>query len=415
MEGAMTHIFDLSQTLLAWSFAAGRAGNVWGNQATLTQFFEKALTDGGPWSGVYGADEHAPAANYMVDGFLSSMGDMLLGQDWRITWGPCVFKDLLENCLANGMFVAHSPSQNIYVVAVSATNFISLLATAEEDFDNRPENMVNFPVRLDGFNPIPHRDGNNPSRPQLTGGTATGINILCAHMRDARRHDLITYLKSVEKPAGTKLIFAGHSLAGALAPSLALQLLDQLEGAGWSQADIQVFATAGPQPGNKQFSDLWIEKFASAMARPLNNENSFRQLNNVYWNIFDFVPYAWTNLHGTEYSDWTPYDRNLPERMATKLGLCIDQACVEAHRLYEEHQAFGVECRLSKLRDFPFVGKWPVPYWDEHGQAQSYPQPPASITYAQMQQAKGMAHMGQYLLHAGIDPLTIPPAVRLIA
>src|SRR5688572_22488944 len=49
----------------------------------------------------------------------------LIGTDWSVVWGPVVSQASGSRYADNAMFVAHSPSQNAYVVAIAGTNFLS--------------------------------------------------------------------------------------------------------------------------------------------------------------------------------------------------------------------------------------------------------------------------------------------------
>lgn len=411
--------YDLMQSIFAISLAAGRAENVRGTRDQITDFLEKAVDRGGEWRGRYGSDGEGNLGVYAVKGFLRDVGPNLKSQDWTLVWGPSVFWDSGKGgCLANGMFVAHSAAENTYVVAIAATNFISNYATSQEDYDNHPDHMVNFPIRLD--RPISQQHTTaDAGRPQLTGGTALGVHILCTQMPDRRTgRSVVDYLKSAPKTPGTKLVFAGHSLAGALAPAMALQLRTELGHAGYIVSNILVFATAGATPGNGAFATEWHRNFFGRQEEPgLNPANGFRAFNLLYRNHYDFVPHAFTNINGPPPAYWNRYDDTKKYRMETLVGVCEDILwCPIFNGLYEEHQGWGVACGLQSLSDAAhdgsFVGTLPVNYWDNNGQRETYRAFPTSpVLYIELGKAMGMAHMGQYYNRAGIDPWNIEPVV----
>jgi hypothetical protein len=406
--------FDLFQTALAFSFAAGRAENIWGDKAAITGFFDKALKSGGPCNVIRSATTPRPDAvpsPLQVTGFLSAVGPKLLGEGWEIVWGPCVFADptrtLSPNrtCLANGMFVAYSHSANTYVVAISPTNFASSYAFKMLDLDNAPDSAVNFPVDLSGA--VVPRDGNNPGTMQLTGGTGLGVFNLCK-MRDPRHDaDIATYLAGATKDPATNLIFAGHSLGGALAPSLALQLHERLTRANWTPHRILVLATAGATPGNQKFAGEWAAKFHEMRVGAVNPENRLAHFGTLHWNRLDAVPHAFTNLHGPGEDDWNKATRD--DQVDCPLGTCTDLANIPENLLTKGLQSNARTCDLSKLRDSPFTGRWPVNYWTDEGKKATYQQPRSPLSYDDLTAAKPRAHMDQYLDFAGIDPWEISP------
>jgi Lipase (class 3) len=409
--------FDLAQTALAFAFAAGRAEYIWGTQATITDFFDKALRDGGSWTGIYSRTQ--PASNQepvtmQVTGFLKTTGSKLTAGSWQIAWGPCVYADPLASAakttLANGMFVAYSHSDDAYIVAVSPTNFASLHFVVEkEDFETSPDRMVDAPIDLTTANFTP--SGNNTSNIQLTGGTGLGLHILCTRLRDGNV-GIADYLNNARKTPNTRLIFAGHSLGAALAPALAYQLLEGLEQAGWKRENVSVFATAGATPGNQEFVRDWALKFPPRNIPGVPATNAFKEFNRLYWNFFDFVPYGFANLRGPGDPNWNSnLDSSARDTVVCKIGRSVDENNKLENDLAKTAQENAVTCRLAKLPNTRFDGRFPVRYWSSGGYQTYDAFPTVDMDADQYQFAKGIAHMGQYLLAAGIDPLQIPPPV----
>lgn len=410
--------YDIMQSIFAISLAAGRAENVRGTRDQVLDFFEKAVGQGGEWRGEYGSQDPGQLGVYSVKGFLRETGANLKGRDWELVWGPSVFRDEEKRCLANGMFVVHSREQNTYVVAISATNFISDFATKQEDYDNDPEHMVDFPIRTD--RPIDDQHtGVNTGRMQLTGGTARGVHILCTQMADRGGRNILQFLAFAPRNSATRLVFAGHSLAGALAPVLALQLREQLASVNWNRDNMMVFATAGATPGNRKFADEWHDKFRMiAEMSELNAGNGFRAFNVLYRNRYDFVPYAFTNINGAPPDNWNNYDASKNYRMDTLVGVCVDIfLCPTFNDLYVKHQAWGLQGGLQSLSDAAhdgrFTGTFPVNYWN-NGVRDTYRAfPTTNMLYLELGKAMGMAHMGQYYNRAGIDPWDNEPVATL--
>lgn len=407
--------FDLSQTALAFAMAAGRAENIWGDPGAITDFFAKALGSGGSCSVIYSQskpDDCVRPTPIQVTGFLRTVGPKLTSGFWQVAWGPGVFADPLESpitTLANGIFVVFNHTNNAYIVAISPTNFASLhYVVQNEDFDNDPAHMVNTPVDL-SHDEVQHA-GKDTSRAQLTGGTGLGVYNLCTRIRDANGIGIAEFLTTALKTPATRLIFAGHSLGAALAPALAYQLLDGLEAAGWNRQNISVFATAGATPGNRLFVEDWAIKFPPRDVPNPDANNAFTRFNILHWNKFDFVPYGFTNLHGHDDLDW---NSNTPvlnsETVVCKIGTSVDAKNKTENNLALIAQDRAQACALTKLPNTRFVGAFPVHYWEGGRQATYMAFPTASMTNDAYMFAKGMAHMGQYLIAAGIDPWEIPP------
>jgi hypothetical protein len=409
------------QTTLAFGFAAARAENARGNEGDIERFFRLALDQGGEWLGFHGPQGNDHFGRYHVTGFLADVGDDLDGADlpngkWTIAWGPAMYRDGLKQTLANGMFVVHSAARDMYVVAVSPTNFASDYAVLLEDFDNEPTHMVDFPV--DPNRPIDGQHRNiDRGRPQLTGGTARGVHVLCNLRGPESKLTLPEFLARAVKSSATRLVFAGHSLGGALSPALAQQLDGGLIASGWGRDRIPTLPTAGATPGNLKFFDGWNARFGvREPGTPLHAGNEIRLFNKLYRNKYDFVPHAFTHINGSPPEYWNQYDSSRPKRMDTLCGICVDDACEPMNKLYAQHQLWAILEQLNPLPNVQFVGKFPVRYWGSDGTAQSYARFPAGeMTKDQLDVAMQMAHMGQYYEAAAIDPHDIQPVVRRLS
>lgn len=175
--------------------------------------------------------------------------------DWRVVWGPAVytFKDgIFED---NAMFVVQRLSRpSEYTVAVRGTSSTSILDWIEED------------LRVFHKQPWPLPDGVTPQGdPQVSDSTHIGLDILLNQLTPAgglpgAGLDLATFLAGLISFGPVQLQFTGHSLGGALAPTLALWFR-QSQGLpkGWDpagKASVSAVTFAGPTAGNKDFAAL---------------------------------------------------------------------------------------------------------------------------------------------------------------
>ncbi len=205
--------------------------------------------------------------------FADSAVQALIGT-WETVWGPIVYQHNPNqpSVADNTMYVAQRTDTSTpeYVIGVAGTNPDSWFGWLIEDFTLVP--MVSWPyAKLPS--PVP----------QITQGTNTGINILFGMV--SKGQTLVDFLGSLTSAASANfpLWVTGHSLGGALSPTLALALADQQGQAGkWdpsSLAQISVLPTAGPTPGDFNFSNYYDLRLGSSTSR--------------FWNGLDVVPHAW--------------------------------------------------------------------------------------------------------------------------
>src|SRR5215471_4476007 len=165
--------------------------------------------------------------------------------DWTRVWGPAVFQAPLSNVADNVMYVARTaqtPPQ--YVVAIAGTNFNSVFDILIEDF---------FGGRV-----VPWGYGSPPAGAASSAGTFTGLTILQCLMPGPSMPGGNQYLNdflSMVVTQPVEIVTAGHSLGGALAPAVALWLLDtQAEWDPETRASISCEPSAGPTAGNDAFA-----------------------------------------------------------------------------------------------------------------------------------------------------------------
>lgn len=205
--------------------------------------------------------------------FADSAVQALIGT-WETVWGPIVYQHNTDqpSVADNTMYVAKRTDTSTpeYVIGVAGTNPDSWFGWLIEDFTLLP--MVSWP-----YASVP-----SPV-PQISQGTNTGINVLFGMVSSGQT--LIDFLSSTTSAASASfpLWVTGHSLGGALSPTLALALADQQGQAGkWdpsSLAQISVLPTAGPTPGDFNFSNYYNLRLGSSTSR--------------FWNGLDLVPHAW--------------------------------------------------------------------------------------------------------------------------
>ena len=199
--------------------------------------------------------------------------------DWRVAWGPAIYTFEDAEYQDNGMFVAQQISNPTnYVVAVRGTNFQAVLDWVFEDF-----NVLEM-----------HDWKGGDSSAKISEATHKGVSLLKHKLKsdyylplnELKPNPAILlseFLKDAAKDQKINVIFTGHSLGGALAPTFAL-LFKQAQGKsdGWdSQTNATVKSTsfAGATAGNKDFAEHSNNLLGSDMRR--------------IHNLHDVVPHAW--------------------------------------------------------------------------------------------------------------------------
>lgn len=281
--------YTIVQTVQALNFASNAVAGILGDREKLESLMAVYLNGG------------TLPDKTDFPGFFPIMNPVLAGGDWQPVWGPAVFCALgPQEKATNVMFVAHSASLKTYVVALAGTNFNSVADWIAEDGNVGADHMALYPIA------IPYTDPNNSipldsSKPYVSGATADGVSNLMTKLHDPKTDkDIKKYLASVANASET-LIFTGHSLGGALSPTLAMQLYPraQTSASGWQNVLVQ--PSAGASPGNAAFAQAFAYKSADGKewaypATPTGLTAPFDNWNVDYASKRDVVPHAWNRL-----------------------------------------------------------------------------------------------------------------------
>ncbi|MCY0993468.1 hypothetical protein OV203_40395 [Nannocystis sp. ILAH1] len=224
-----------------------------------------------------------------------------IGQ-WQLVWGPGVLVGK-DGYSVNTMYVSQSvadPSQ--YVISIGGTNFNSPIDTLIED--------------LHVYKQVPWLFNIGAIGAKIALGTAIGLlnlqNLRPAPRLPGEGTTLVDFLRTIVSNK-VHITVAGHSLGGALAPTVALWLADTAQGLvlPWDpgkNATIGAQSFAGPTAGNGEFA-FYSGARLGALLQPA-------------YNTLDLVPHAWAEF-GTPslFEMWKIYEPNIAPPVLPKVDL----------------------------------------------------------------------------------------------
>ncbi|KAF8598753.1 hypothetical protein BDV93DRAFT_547241 [Ceratobasidium sp. AG-I] len=294
---------------------------------------------------------------------LPALTDRYVGADWYPVWGPVVWKHrgaTPDHPPGLTWFVMVNPSLKFdddttcrtYVVVIAATTGETIdsydwryddLATGDTfklhdwfygpgGIKNEPEPASKVPFQYDEV---------------IANGIAQGVHTLAnTPPAENGQSSLADWLKKLEPPTGSRLIFTGHGLGGALSPTLAV-MLSKLKYLGqFGPGNVLVYPTAGLSPGNFHFARLFKETFP-----PIGTAGTYKVWNQNVVNSLDIVPHAWCtdrsedlNLHSTS----TIYDTHPSLEFRVLFWAAVKKLCWLADSSWVAY---------SPLSNSPFSGE----------------------------------------------------------
>jgi hypothetical protein len=221
------------------------------------------------------------------------------GDKWQIGWGPVVWKENPDDTtdgIGNACFVARNKALKFEDGDTYDTYVVSIATTASM-YDWISENIaVNYVVDFNawvsgGIDKPPKKQRGNDEGVFIAYGTAIGVHKLVTEpvpsgLTGVGTGTLIPFLASIPSK-GTKVIFTGFSLGGAISPPLALATRQAGLFNKFRKQDVLVYALAAPTPGNQPFSKSFAAQF------PFYDGPGYRCWNANIVNSLDAVPQAW--------------------------------------------------------------------------------------------------------------------------
>ncbi len=312
-------------------------------------------------------------------GFLSVFNTQVANGPWEIAWGPHVYLAPGCNEATNAMFVAKytdtsvTPNASTYVVAIAATNPASFYDWIKEDAQVEATLTVQWPLPANyvysAHTHLPY-DANTPL---ISAGTALGISNLLNNVKPKNGPDIQTFL-SQSANANDTLIFAGHSLAGALTPTLAFYLYPTgSTNSGWKQ--VLVLPTAGATPGNggpglteknpTGFAQLFTQNFPQVST----GLSPYTTWNTDYANQADVVPHAWNQL-----GDFIP-----TLSLTNPWGVLSAGMAVTLTGLLKTAQGIALDGHYTNLPQTTFAPSGKMYSWILNSQTDQYEYPPTAV------------------------------------
>lgn len=253
--------------LYTLSFFSGAVGNMVGTQASL----QNAIDD-------------------ILPGEIQK-----LDSNWALSWGPRVYKRDPEDVIFgpdNVWYAAANESEKLILVAVAGTAAKSEQGWLVIDGDVRQ--TVDFKKwiatwTLDDI-PKPNPIFATPATARAAMGTCIGVWNVASSTSDSSSPGT-TIGQYLETKQGYTVIFAGHSMGGAVAPVTALALIQSKvvsPNKPW-----YILPSAGATPGDQKLIDLITAQFPPGNL-PGDPEKQYEVFNRDLYNKLDVVPQAWS-------------------------------------------------------------------------------------------------------------------------
>jgi hypothetical protein len=214
--------------------------------------------------------------------------------NWRLAWGPRVFKSEKDNTSMgpdNAWFAAVSDTQKILTVAVAGTSpssipgwIIDFDVTSVVDFSAWTTTWATEGIQR------PTPTSPEPGRAYASTGTCTGVfNVLSNASRLEAYGQLLGDYIANSVPSDYRVIFTGHSMGGAVAPTVALGLVQANKS---PSGRTFILPSAGATPGNAELVQEFTAIFPPGPTPP--PAQPYAVLNTDFFNILDIVPQAWS-------------------------------------------------------------------------------------------------------------------------
>ncbi len=193
-----------------------------------------------------GADEKVEEA--LVPCMQRALSEHRLVAGWSLVWGPAVYKFSGAKLDDNMMYVVQNTKDPAhFAIVLRGTNAKAILDWLLEDFD------VHAQVTWE-YGPL-------PTEAKISKATSEGLlklQTMTPEIEPGQGQTLTAFLTAQSKAhSSLRIDVTGHSLGGALAPTLALWLADTQ--ADWASGSVQlkVYPLAGPTPGNLEFATYY--------------------------------------------------------------------------------------------------------------------------------------------------------------
>ncbi|KAJ8464106.1 hypothetical protein ONZ45_g17350 [Pleurotus djamor] len=252
--------------------------------------------------------------------------------NWNVVWGPNVWKlnpDDTEAAADHTWYVAHNPAAvfedgkpyDTYVVSITGT---ATNSQVDADEDTQVSQIVDFNQWAEsGFDTTPsptNPDEFSESTPYIALGTANGVHWLLT-IPTKEGTTLPQFLQTI--PATSRIVFTGHSLGGALSPTVATAVA-QASIVKAPSSNLFTYPVAGPTPGNGPFAELYAQTFPRVDARGA----VYQAWNTVIWNTYDIVPHAWNSgsVSGQSLADIVTIYGELSFGLKIVVSLAVGQA-----------------------------------------------------------------------------------------